>query len=266
MKKKKVENLTTRHNEVKIFTAEPREMLNKYLVQSVYRTWNEDFVDEDTGEVVSIERRELLSERGSKIDQDLLAKLQFSLQAKEMEGVHISNQKRQAYEIESNRMNVWVAKVEVETKGSKYLFYSNNITNSIEIVRDFIEQKKEGSFNILECKEFVRSIILEDTLESTEDTPSDGGKKFLQIDTTVSFEDAEGMPYTFIVHTNSIEKAMIVIEHYINQREEEVKDQNQSNKVKYIPRAFKVCIEKAAPIPIGTFIPQEFSEAYCKES
>ncbi|MFR9543898.1 MAG: hypothetical protein SNH27_17875 [Rikenellaceae bacterium] len=25
-------------------------------------------------------------------------------------------------------------------------------------------------------------------------------------------------------------------------------------------------IEKAAPIPIGTFIPQEFSEAYCKES
>jgi len=34
------------------------------LAARVLRTWVEDFVDEDTGEVVSIDRNEVLLERG----------------------------------------------------------------------------------------------------------------------------------------------------------------------------------------------------------
>ena len=38
-------------------------MLDRKLAARVLRTWAEDFVDEDTGEVVSIERNEVLLER-----------------------------------------------------------------------------------------------------------------------------------------------------------------------------------------------------------
>ncbi len=38
-------------------------MLGKRLAARVLRTWVEDFVDEDTGEVVSIERNEVVLER-----------------------------------------------------------------------------------------------------------------------------------------------------------------------------------------------------------
>jgi DNA-directed RNA polymerase subunit beta len=46
--------------------------VGRKLAARVLRTWTEDFVDEDTGEVVSIDRNEVLLERDSIIsDEDL---------------------------------------------------------------------------------------------------------------------------------------------------------------------------------------------------
>ena len=47
-------------------------ILNKKLAARVLRTWVEDFVDEDTGEVVSIERNEVMLERDTILDQDAI--------------------------------------------------------------------------------------------------------------------------------------------------------------------------------------------------
>ena len=44
--------------------------LGSKLAARVLRTWVEDFVDEDTGEVVSIERNEIVMERDTILDQD----------------------------------------------------------------------------------------------------------------------------------------------------------------------------------------------------
>lgn len=44
--------------------------LGKKLAARVLRTWVEDFVDEDTGEVVSIERNEIVMERDTVLDED----------------------------------------------------------------------------------------------------------------------------------------------------------------------------------------------------
>lgn len=41
-------------------TKDPKEMVGKYLVKNVTRSWTENFVDEDTGEVVPVERHALL--------------------------------------------------------------------------------------------------------------------------------------------------------------------------------------------------------------
>jgi DNA-directed RNA polymerase subunit beta len=43
--------------------------LGKKLAARVLRTWVEDFVDEDTGEVVSIERNEIVMERDTILDE-----------------------------------------------------------------------------------------------------------------------------------------------------------------------------------------------------
>src|SRR6185312_14715428 len=45
----------------------------KRLAARVLRTWVEDFVDEDTGEVVSLERNEIVLERDTILDDDNIA-------------------------------------------------------------------------------------------------------------------------------------------------------------------------------------------------
>ena len=47
--------------------------LGKRLAARVLRTWVEDFVDEDTGEVVSLERNEIVLERDTILDEDNIA-------------------------------------------------------------------------------------------------------------------------------------------------------------------------------------------------
>ena len=46
--------------------------LGKKLAARVLRTWVEDFVDEDTGEVVSIERNEIVMERDTMLDEEAI--------------------------------------------------------------------------------------------------------------------------------------------------------------------------------------------------
>ena len=57
-------------NEVKANKKDLTAYLGKKLAARVLRTWVEDFVDEDTGEVVSIERNEVVLERDTILDDE----------------------------------------------------------------------------------------------------------------------------------------------------------------------------------------------------
>jgi len=48
------------------------DFIGRRLAARVLRTWVEDFVDEDTGEVVSIERNEIVMERDTVLDEDAM--------------------------------------------------------------------------------------------------------------------------------------------------------------------------------------------------
>ncbi|MDR1372776.1 MAG: DNA-directed RNA polymerase subunit beta [Dysgonamonadaceae bacterium] len=56
--------------EVKVNTTNLKKSIGRKLAARVLRTWVEDFVDEDTGEVVSIERNEILIDRETFIEQE----------------------------------------------------------------------------------------------------------------------------------------------------------------------------------------------------
>ena len=60
-------------DEVKADKKSLEKQINKRLAARVLRTWVEDFVDEDTGEVVSIERNEIVLERDTVLDEANIA-------------------------------------------------------------------------------------------------------------------------------------------------------------------------------------------------
>ncbi len=59
-------------DEVKITKAGMKKLVGRRLAARVLKTWIEDFVDEDTGEVVSIERNEVILERELEIKEEHL--------------------------------------------------------------------------------------------------------------------------------------------------------------------------------------------------
>ncbi|MDE0472077.1 MAG: DNA-directed RNA polymerase subunit beta [Ekhidna sp.] len=59
--------------EVEATEKELKKAAGRRLAARVLRTWTEDFVDEDTGEVVSIDRNEVVLERDGIIDEDDIA-------------------------------------------------------------------------------------------------------------------------------------------------------------------------------------------------
>ncbi len=56
--------------EVKVSKTGLKKVLGRKLAARVLNTWYEDFVDEDTGEVVSIERNEIVFDRDTVLDKD----------------------------------------------------------------------------------------------------------------------------------------------------------------------------------------------------
>ena len=58
--------------EVKVSKAGLKKVLGRKLAARVLKTWHEDFVDEDTGEVVSIERNEIIFDRDTVIEKDYI--------------------------------------------------------------------------------------------------------------------------------------------------------------------------------------------------
>ena len=74
-------------------TNKAEEMLHKYLAESAVKTWTENFVDQDTGETVPVERHEVIFDRGTYIDESLLPKIMFSIQSEEMKTVKVCENK-----------------------------------------------------------------------------------------------------------------------------------------------------------------------------
>ena len=56
--------------EIKVSKTSLKKYIGRRLAARVLNTWHEDFVDEDTGEVVSIERNEIILDRDTIIDKD----------------------------------------------------------------------------------------------------------------------------------------------------------------------------------------------------
>lgn len=282
--------IETRKTEKRYVTSDPKKMLNMYLAKRVIKTWEESFIDEATGETVNIERNEILFDRGTLIDQDLLAKIRFGMEADGIKEVEVSSQKRLAFENENNYLYPYVAQAEIGEKKHKFLLYATGLENVCLILKDYIELNYQSSFTLTMAKEFDSCIILTDNLkerkvddasiaylkdeitmaeyvekmdEEAEDAEGEkpNEKKFYQIETKITFDEEERVQ-TFVVNTFNVDRAMMLITHYLKNKEEECEKQAKEKGHEFNKREIHAAIESAKPIPVGRFIPKEFSMAY----
>lgn len=273
--------IETKKNEIRYKTLDPKRLLNRYLVNRITKKWYEDFSDEDTEEIISIERSELLFDKGMLIDQDTLAKIRFSIEAGEItEDIEVSNQLRMAYERPNETMFPYIIQAEVGDKKQKFLLYATSLDMALLVAKDFIELNCDDGFTLIMGKEFDDCIILLDNLtenkrEKSDDLPNTDEddeqdetphknelKKFYQIESRIIHQSTGEHFYTFLVHTFNGDRAMLLINNYLKEKEEEKALEASASGNTYEIEEIHAGVETSKIVPIGRFIPREFSEAY----
>ena len=269
------EKIETRHTERRYKTTDPKILQNKFTANRVLKTWTDDFVDESTGDVVPIERNEVILDRGVLITPDKLSELQFHIQCGDVKEIEVSNQRRMAYPTERRYLRPYIATAETDEKMLKLLFWAQSIEQAIPLIKDYIELNYSGPFVILGVKEFDTSIILLDTfkklnpesdgerqIEDGENELNDDNKKFYQIEFNAVDVDGASSVYTAVVQTYNVDRAMMLINDWLNKNERRRHEEAKAKGNEYNIRELSTTIEKAKPIPVGEYIPREFSQVY----
>lgn len=295
----------SRKTEIRYVTNDPAKMLGKWVARRALRTWTEDFIDKDTNETVSVERNEILLERGTYISQDVLCSIKFMMQEGSLKEVEVSNQNRQGRLLENRSFLPYKAVAKIDGKRKSFLLYANSVANALVILVDYIELHYKGGFEITDIKEMEYCVVIIDRLKSAEDRKyeldaaylkgdismedfveatcdnitkgnpdedegNDGKKetkKFYQIGAhVVLHDDKEGgleEDHTFIVQTFSAVRANMLIEKWLRDKQDERFQESLKHPertfVKYQINSF---IEESKIIPIGCFIPADFSKVY----
>lgn len=234
------EKIQTRKDEVRFKTSDIRRIIGKYLAANVLKTWKEDFLDESTGEVITIERNELLFERGKYIDNDLATRINFSIQAEDIKEVEVSNQRRLATQNKRTGLYPFKVSASIGMKRHTFILQAQNATKAIEVATDFIELNFSQSFDITGVKLMDDVVILNDRLrkyveaqeganeEGEEDNAEEqrGDVKYYKVEAevTIKTEDEEEPNktcYDFIVRTKDVDTAKVVITAWIDAKVKE---------------------------------------------
>lgn len=297
--------IESRKTEIRFVTNDPKKMLGKWVARRALKTWTEDFIDETTGKTVSVERNDVLLERGTYISQDVLCTINFMMQEGSLKEVEVSNQNRQGTLLENRSIYPYKAVAKIDGKRKTFLLYANSITNALLILVDYIELHCKGGFEITDIKEMefcvviidrLRSaearkyeldtaylkgeISMEDFVEATAENITEGNpdaedisndnketKKFYQIGAhVVLHDDKEGdieEDHTFIVQTISAVRANMLIEKWLRDKQEErFRESLRHPERTFIKYQINSFIEESKIIPIGCFIPVDFSQVY----
>ncbi|WP_303236188.1 RNA polymerase subunit sigma [Phocaeicola coprophilus] len=294
-KKKNQTRVETRKDEIRVTTRDLKQMLNKYLVHNLFRKWTEDFMDQDTGEVVSIERNELILEAGTYLGKEECSTINFYIQEGSITEVEVSNQKRMAFENDRDALVPYIAQVMLDKK-KKFLLKAQNIDQAREIVKDYTELNFKGPYRITLLKEFDYFTILVDKLsvtpideigklaiefsdlyseeqikalmgEGEEDIPE---PKFYNIEARIILtgpkeEDKEEINQTFVVETYNAERAMLIINKYLNDKQDELEKAAKEKGREFDRKIIHASIEQSSIIPVNSYIPEEFSIAYAEK-
>jgi hypothetical protein len=265
--------METRFDEERYVTSDLKEMLNKFTAKRVLRTWKEDFVDQDNGEVATIERNEVLVPRGTLLDREMLAMVQFYMESGEITEVEVTNQRRMGMPQKNNWLYPFLAVVSIADKNRKVLFYAVDVPNGLLVLSDFLELNTVGMFRIAQVKEFNTDIVLIDSLkkyavdEDTEKEPAEDETepemKWYQIEFNVDVDGVREHTGTAVVKTFNTDQAMMLIGDYLLKKEREsvVRAARQEHRA-YEPRELVATLETSKILKVDMFIPQEFSMAY----
>lgn len=256
-------------------TNDPRKMLGMYLAVDARKTWKEAFVDEYTGETQEIERSELIMERGTLLDADNVAKLQFSIQAEELSEVEVSDVQRSAKPMGPGWFKPWKVTVTLGTKTIVLLLYARSLEGAVAIGGEYVERNYEGGYTFAAVQGFKDCIFIK--REFKEETGEDvfGGEVkeierafYLAEVSVIWIWDEWTTDRLFVVLAKDVEELRGLVEDWVKdyakreRKRMEEQDDTTSDSYKRLGCDFELSVKSATKIPCNATVPMELSKDY----
>lgn len=273
--KNPIDPTKTRKDAFVFETDQPAAMIGYYLAEPLSKTWTEDFIDSDTGEVVSIDRQEIILCRGELITPEQAQTISFYQQSGDItKPVKLTDQRRQAEEYNTASLKPYKVTASINSKRHKFILEAQTVELAMEVARDWIELNYKGSFTIVGSTALSNVILLNSNIErfnadgETEEVSgtgeSDGDTtRYYMADAEVTINYLEDEPsehnFTFIVKTLDVDTAKAAATAWISAKVR--KNHNETADGKEIA-SVKTTLTAAKPFSCAALINRAFCEAY----
>jgi hypothetical protein len=134
-----------------------------HLLQSESKVWIEDFEDEETGDIINIERNEVILNKGCKLTEIDIS----TLKENGITTVHVSNIPLKGNKQE--HMNLWEVSLKIRSKNGEkkktYIVTAESPTAAETFISDYLEINVECTFEAVKVSklEYSKVIMLYDT-------------------------------------------------------------------------------------------------------
>ena len=252
-------------------TSNPKEMLGKYLPNSVLKTWTEDFTDEDTGEVVSVERREVIMAGGCKITQDKLQQLMFAIQAGDIEYVEVCDEDVRPMNVKTaNYLMPYSLEIEwwsgMDIYRDHYVCYAQDINQAIRIATEFGQMYRgfSGEVKVNRVVKMDATLVPDDhkCIPENDRKPAYERKDYFKVQVRTEWVDNMKLKHYdehFIVHAKDVGEAkerVALLLDIMKATEEQKNGKQKEDPTK------RVTLRKAVPFEVDCIVPREFSQLY----
>ena len=252
-------------------TSNPKEMLGKYLPRHAVKKWTEDFLDEDTGETVSIERTQIVVERGY-ISQDKLAEIQFAIQSGDIADVEVSEENVQDMTLYTpSYISNFMVEIPVYSAGTitknHYAVRAQTIPQAIQIAAEFGQMYRgfDGYIRATRVVTIDAGIVPDDhaCIPEADRKPADERKDYFKVQVRTEWVEDMKLKKSdtyYIVAANDVgqakERIALLLDIMKAEREKEgVEDDPNTTRT----------IRKAMPFDVDCIVPKEFSDMFYEE-
>lgn len=254
---------------------------HKYLATNMTRSYSEDMVNAETGELVPIRRYDILAHRGDTINDDVIAQMRFHAQCHELDDFVISDQSRTGVAYQSSNMTVWKVSVVVvidrKLKKKTFLLYACSMEQAVEIVTDYAEQVFDGAFQFTAVKSYHNCRIINRSF--TKVNTEDGNDDTIQLDDMFYMldcviEDSECKnnmigAFSFLCRAANAERAKEIVHEYIAiKMADENKDDSSLEQLPFTvnPESMRITIISANIVKCSNVIHPDFSMVFINQS
>lgn len=264
--------IQTKFNETRFVTNDTAQAMGMFLAKRLIKEWQEDVLDKETGEIVQINRAQVLMERGTAITPETAMSINFHIQAGDITEFEVTDQNRVGVYESGYHAAPYIVTAHVKSKNRKFILYAKGVEQALEIAKDYIELNFPGHFEFVGVKGFNDCIAITDNfkrcgaeadfeMKSEDEEPNDEvvGGKFYLLDLFI--QPNKGMEHdrTFLVFTPDAEEAKNLAENWIAKGEQEALERGD---IKPDEIGFVTTIKTASVLNCYCVIPPDFTREY----